>query len=136
MLSEGRRKALKFGLFGSAVLLSGCGGSAVSDALPSQSQTPAPPIGGTPPAPAPSQAPTTAQWNPAPWLSFPTGANLTFNLTVTLPTGVRPGGTFGLAADSRALPQGMSLSSSGLLTVANASAGITSGVIFTYAEPA
>jgi hypothetical protein len=75
-------------------------------------------------------------WDPSPWLSFPSGSTATLDLNVTLPAGVRRGGVYGLAPTSRALPAGVTLTSSGLLRVVNATPGTTNGIVFSYSEPA
>ena len=64
------------------------------------------------------------------------GTGSAFDLSTTLPAGVRRGGIFGISAGGGRLPAGMTLSPTGYLTVGNAMAGRTDGVIFTYAEPA
>ena len=107
-----RRELLKFGAFGSAIAVAGCGRSA-KDTFPKK------------------------VWDPTPWLLFTAGeSNVSLDLSLTLPTGIRSGGTFCLAATSSSLPSGMSLSAQGILTLANPIAGITSNIIFDYAEPA
>jgi hypothetical protein len=58
-----------------------------------------------------------------------------FDLAATLPAGVVRGGTFGVSTSGAALPSGMSLSASGILSVGSATAGPVVGVVFTYAEP-
>jgi hypothetical protein len=64
------------------------------------------------------------------------GTGATFDLAGTLPSGVTRGGSFGVSPSGSALPGGMVLSAAGILSVGNAVVGQTSGVIFTYAEPA
>lgn len=56
-----------------------------------------------------------------------------FDLTSTLPTGVRTGGTFSVSPSGTPLPAGVTLSPSGILT-ASATAQIQSiaGVVFAY----
>jgi hypothetical protein len=61
---------------------------------------------------------------------------MTFDLSVTLPTGVKRGGTFAVSAQGAPLPAGMVLTTTGLLSVGSAKAGRVDGVVFTYAEPA
>jgi hypothetical protein len=79
------------------------------------------------PAPAPA-------WN----ISLPTfisGNNTTFDLASTLPSGVTHGGTFAVATSGAALPSGMVLSPSGILSVGSATQTQVAGVIFSYTEP-
>lgn len=147
-----RRGALKFGLFSCATLLAGCGGNDESGShllsrvpVPSPGPAPAPvPRPGTPspgPAPAPSPAPSPAPTPPsAPgaWTvvlpSFTAGKSATYDLRSTLPSGVRRGGTFGVAANGNPLPAGMTLAPVGILSVASTTVGQATGVIFTYSE--
>jgi hypothetical protein len=63
------------------------------------------------------------------------GSTATFDLNTTLPSGVIPGGTFGIDPGGAALPKGLSLSSNGTLAVGTAVAGTVRGVFFTYEEP-
>ena len=107
-----RRELLKLGALGYAVTLAGCGRSHLEH-IPLK------------------------VWDPTPWLLFRAGAsNVSLDLSLTLPTGVRRGGTFSLASTSGSLPDGMSLSAQGILIAVNPVAGITSKIIFSYAEPA
>lgn len=146
MTVSGRRKALK-GLFGCAVLLAGCGGSEEYQFGASPSPPPPPTPRPSPPPPSPSPSPTPAPSpspspspSPAAWNVylpvFTAGSNQTFDLASTLPTGVRRGGSFGVDPNGAPLPTGMTLSSSGVLSVGSASTGSTTGVVFWYAEPA
>jgi hypothetical protein len=59
-----------------------------------------------------------------------------FDLSTTLPDGIARGGTFGVSSSGRALPAGVTLSPSGILSAVNPVVGETSGVIFTYTLPA
>jgi hypothetical protein len=68
--------------------------------------------------------------------TFFAGSGASFDLTVTLPSGVAKGGTFSVATSGASLPPGMTLSPSGILLVGTAAAGQTSGVIFAYTPPA
>jgi hypothetical protein len=138
-----RRKLLLFGLLGGSSVISGCvwddstsGGGLTSapPSGPSPAPTPAPPPG-QPPAPGPTPAPPPAGWSVSPTPYFLAGTGSTFDLSTTLPPGVRKGGTFGIASNGAPLPAGMSLAPTGLLSVGTAGAGRTDGVIFTYAEP-
>lgn len=109
-----RRTALAFGLSGCASLLEGCGGGGSSSDQDVAQLT---------------------QWNVGP-LFFLAGSAQTLNLELTLPSEAIKGGTFGLSTSGAALPAGMTLSQSGILAVAGASASTVEGVIFTYTEPA
>jgi len=68
-------------------------------------------------------------------LYFSAGSGATLDLAGTLPAGVARGGVFGISPGGAALPSGVTLSSAGILSVGNASAGAVVGVLFTYAEP-
>jgi hypothetical protein len=68
-------------------------------------------------------------------LSFVAGTSGTFNLAATLPSGVVAGGTFAVDPRGAALPAGVSLSPSGVLSVGAGGASAAVGVIFTYTEP-
>ena len=106
-----RRELLKLGALSYAVALAGCGRSH-GENIPSE------------------------VWDPTPWLLFTAGAsNVSLDLSLTLPTGIRRGGAFSLASTSKSLPDGMSLSAHGILIAVNPVAGITSEIIFSYAEP-
>ena len=136
----GRRRALAFGLYGCAVLLSACGGSNEDTAQPASADEPTPAPAPSPaptpaPTPAPSPAPAPAQWNVGP-LFFAAGTATKLELSTTLPSGVRKGGTFGVSPSGMPLPAGMTLSSAGLLSLGTALVGTTTGVVFTYSEPA
>lgn len=64
------------------------------------------------------------------------GAATSFDLASFLPEGVSAGGTFSADGSGAPLPDGVSLSPEGILTVAaDAPAGLTSGVIFAYEAP-
>ena len=109
--SAKRRQLLKFYALGSAIALAGCGRSD-KDIL------------------------WHGGWDPAPWLMFRAGdSRVSVDLSLTLPAGVRSGGTFSVASTSDSLPPGISLSSQGILTALNPVEGITSNIIFTYSEP-
>jgi hypothetical protein len=60
------------------------------------------------------------------------GGGASFNLAITLPVGVNPGGTFGVDANGPSLPPGMTLSSAGILSVGTAAVGTVTGISFTY----
>ena len=136
-----RRKVLLFGLLGSSSLVSGCfwhGDDVTVTAATGQPPSPSPSPAPTPtptPTPTPPPAPA-ASWSVSPTPYFLTNTGSVFDLSVTLPVGVRKGGTFGVASNGSPLPAGMTLSPSGLLSVGSATPGRADGVIFTYAEPA
>jgi len=88
-----------------------------------------PPAGGLSPAP-----PRAVVWDPAPLL-FQAGRISTFDLSATLPPGIRRGGVFGLAPNSNPLPSGLTLAPSGILSASGPPVSFTSNVIFTYEEP-
>jgi hypothetical protein len=73
-------------------------------------------------------------WNVGP-LFFLAGSVAALSLELTLPSGAVKGGTFGISTTGAALPTGMTLSQSGILSVGSASPGKVDGVIFTYTEP-
>lgn len=137
MVQMSRRRALGFGLFSAAALLTGCGGSELVPGATGSVPGDAPPPPTPAPVPTPAPTPTPAPvWDPSPWLTFTSGAGpASVDLNVTLPAGVVRGGVFGLAPGSSPLPQGIVLSSAGVLTAASPSAGVTQGVMFSYAEP-
>jgi hypothetical protein len=81
----------------------------------------------------PSPPPTV--WNVNPWPYFVAGTVTTYDLAATLPPGVVRGGTFGVDPSGTSLPDGITLTSAGILSLGNAKVGQTSGVIFTYTEP-
>lgn len=122
MKSVKRRELLKLSVIGCAITLAGCGGSdegQVSEAAASPPVTPS------------------AVWDPSPSLVFTAGtSNVKIDLANTLPVGIKRGGVFSLATTSQALPSGVTLSAQGVVTVVNAAAGITSNIVFAYAEPA
>lgn len=66
---------------------------------------------------------------------FAVGSGSSLDLASTLPTGVKRGGVFGIAASGAKLPAGMTLAPAGILSVGTATVGGVAGVIFTYAEP-
>jgi hypothetical protein len=95
---------------------------------------------GGPPA-AQATAPATALaaqsatvWKPPP-IVFPAGGDSSIDLALTLPAGVRRGGTFGLAPHSAPLPPQVTLSPKGILRASGAPVSLTENVIFTYQEP-
>jgi hypothetical protein len=129
-----RRNALTLGLFGCTYLLFGCGpmvefGSHAA-ASPGSGPTPAP-VGTPTPSPSVPQA-----WNVNPWTYFVASAGTTFDLSPTLPSGVKRGGSFGVDPRGTPLPSGMTLTPAGQLSVGSAGVSQTAGVLFTYAEPA
>lgn len=70
-----------------------------------------------------------------PTMTFIAGSAASQDLATTLPADIVRGGTFGVDPASAALPQGMTLSAAGVLSVGGAIAGTTAGVVFTYEEP-
>lgn len=148
MTQLSRRSALRFGLFTCATLLAGCGGTeeeTLAGQPPAPGPTPPapPPPGGTPspPPPGPSPTPTPPPPSgPPPWNpvipAFIADRGGQFDLATTLPDGVARGGTFGVSSSGRALPTGITLSPSGILSALNPVVGETTGVIFTYTLPA
>lgn len=110
-----RRRLLKQGLALAATSITGCGGGVDAE-----------------PAAVPAAQQET--WTPyVPALIVGSGA--TFDLSGTLPTNVKRGGTFSLDTSGARLPAGMSLSPSGILAVGAAAIGSVTGVIFTYDAP-
>src|SRR5437016_550028 len=101
---------------------------------PSPTPTPAPT-----PAPVPAPPPPPPPPSPTSWSlsipSFVSGSGTAFDLATTLPSGVTRGGTFGVDSRGAALPSGMSLSPSGILSVGTAGASRAVGVLFIYSEP-
>lgn len=132
---ESKRRWQKLSaIFGSALLVliafqncSPSGFKSASDnSLNSPSTDSNPPGPGTPPA--------EVVWN-VPTITLIQGGVATFDLNGTLPEGVTRGGTFAVDTTGSLLPPGMTLSQSGVLSVGSASAGDTSGIIFTYEPP-
>ena len=145
-----RRAFLACSLIGSQALLVACGGGgAEASAAPAATiagslsvSEPAPvpaPAAAPAPAPAPTPAPT-----PVPVVVWDTGNSLRlvadsvsrYDLNVTLPAAMRRGGVFRVASSGTALPSGVALAATGILS-ASSSAGIGSvvGVVFAYDEP-
>ena len=153
-----RRAFLACSLIGSQALLVACGGGgteasaapaatiagslSVSEPapVPAPAAAPAPvPVPAPAAAPAPTPAPT-----PVPVVVWDTGNSLRlvadsvsrYDLNVTLPAAMRRGGVFSVASSGTALPTGVALASTGILS-ASSSAGIGSvvGVVFAYDEP-
>ena len=56
-------------------------------------------------------------------------------MSATLPSGVVKGGVFGVSSNGAALPNGVTLSPAGILSIGSATATEVVGVIFTYQEP-
>ncbi|HYS13673.1 MAG TPA: hypothetical protein VEN28_10205 [Burkholderiaceae bacterium] len=82
--------------------------------------------------------PTALVWAVDPPPTLLAGAiSILFDLAPTLPAQIRRGGQFGVAASGARLPVGVTLTPLGiLLATGTASVGATSGVVFTYTEPA
>lgn len=79
---------------------------------------------------------SSALWTINTPISFVEGSGDTIDLTKTLPSGTKPNGRFYVDTTSGPdLPAGMSLSSSGILSVGTASVAEVSGVVFAYDEP-
>lgn len=143
-----RRSVLKIALFAWTAAVAGCGGGSVASnnspppvgnppSPPPPPPSPSPPPPPPPPAPPPSPPPPPAPpaWVIAPYPSFTVGSNQSFDLAATLPTGIRRGGLFSIDPASAGLPQGMVLTSAGVLSVGTATIGTVVGVIFSYVEP-
>jgi hypothetical protein len=108
-----RRQALAVGLSGCATLLEGCGG------------------GG---APADERNVDPSEWVVGPLYFVPTFVT-TFDLSPGLPPHVVRGGTFAVSPSGAALPDGMRLSSAGIVSLGSAVPGVVEGVVFSYSEP-
>lgn len=67
-----------------------------------------------------------------PVLTFVAGSGGVFDLKTTLPQGAPSGGTFSVDPSGAPLPNGMTLSSNGVLSVGGAVVGDTNGVVFAY----
>ena len=145
-----RRAFLACSLIGSQALLVACGGggteasaapaATIAGSLSVSEPAPVPaPAAAPAPAPAPTPAPT-----PVPVVVWDTGNSLRlvadsvsrYDLNVTLPAAMRRGGVFSVASSGTALPSGVALAATGILS-ASSSAGIGSvvGVVFAYDEP-
>jgi hypothetical protein len=132
--SANRRQALKFGVLACVSSLCGCGiGTNDTSVGEPASSTPS-----AAPGSAWSEAPPPAPelWDPSPWLVLSSSEEtVTLDMSITLPAGVRRGGLFGLAADSRSLPAGAKLTPAGILSIDTSEVGYTSDLVFTYVEP-
>ena len=63
-------------------------------------------------------------------------SQVTYDLSTTIPTSLKAGGTFAVASSGSALPAGVTLTPAGLLSAESSAAlGMTSGVVFSYTEP-
>ena len=84
-----------------------------------------------------SDVPPKSGWVISPAPQFKQGSDDTYNLVLTLPSDVKPNGTFGVdTASGPDLPVGMLLDpDTGTIYVNTAATGITNGVVFTYTEP-
>ena len=74
-------------------------------------------------------------WTISPEPSFVIGQITTTDLSTTLPAGIVKGGIFSVDLSGATLPQGMTLSPAGILSLGGAAVGSTSGVVFSYTEP-
>ncbi len=121
----------------STISISEAGGGAAPTAGPPASlPQPPTPTSAMPPAPMPGGAPVAAPatWTVGPALALTAGTESNIDLNDTLPADVRRGGIFSVDASGAALPLGVTLATSGLLSVAAmATAGIANGVVFAYA---
>ncbi len=69
-------------------------------------------------------------------LNLQVGSAAIFDMTMTLPAGLLPGGRFDIDPSGSPLPAGVTLTQQGLLAVSGAaSGGIAAGVVFAYTEP-
>ena len=75
-----------------------------------------------------------AEWAPGD-LFFDVGASATVQLANTLPPSAQRGGVFFVDPAGHPLPEGMTLTKDGELSVGTAAVGTTEGVIFSYEEP-
>jgi hypothetical protein len=111
-------------------------GNPDSNPVPLQPQLPNGPIASTTTTLPPNQPIEKQTWtvNPAP--IFRKGSLDAMNLSVTLPSAVKRGGSFTLDAQSAAgLPSGMQLTADGVLKVGSAEVSKVSGLVFAYQEP-
>lgn len=128
------RRRLSTGLcLGLLTTLAGCGGSG-DDLLPNVSAPASTPAGGTPGGGTPTVASTT--WDVVPNRALAIAAGGTFNLAATLPENAATGGIFEVDPSGAPLPDGITLSPTGLLSVSSSATGGTAGVVFRYTPPA
>lgn len=133
MKNFNRRAFLACGLMGAQAMLTGCGGGGGGETafggtdLGTQPTTPTTPTAPSPPLP---------EWTVGIPMAFAAGTAATIDLSRTLPASIAKGGTFGVDPSGAKLPSGVTLSASGVLSVAaNAAVTVTTGVIFSYSEP-
>ncbi|HUL68225.1 MAG TPA: hypothetical protein VLW55_26755 [Burkholderiaceae bacterium] len=84
--------------------------------------------------------PTKAEDRPTPWVVRPQltarKPAVVWDLSASLPPGVKRGGRFYVDPSGASLPPGVRLSPQGILSVTDeARAGSTEGVVFGYTEP-
>lgn len=114
-----KRREFLLAATAASVGFSGCGGS-----------------GGTSAAPDPPLVVGAWSVTPEPVLIMG-DPSLVFDLKPTLPLQVRLGGQFAVDPNGTPLPTGVLLSMDGVLSLTSAaSVGTTSGVVFSYMEPA
>lgn len=77
---------------------------------------------------------TKGQWV-IPEIQVSNHVDQTIDLSHTLPPGMKYGGKFYVDSRGKSLPQGITLSSNGILSVKKDSANSVEGVIFAYHEP-
>ena len=118
-----RRSTLLYWALGACGLAAGCGGGSTADSAD-----------GTSPATGSSGGSTAEAWRIDP-VRFESGGGGSFDLATTLPASIPRGGRFGVHPDGTALPAGMQLAASGILSVGSATVGDVTGVIFTYEWP-
>ncbi len=114
MQSKSRRDTLQLGLIALFWPFTGYGGGRSGNS----------PSGGSAVAPA--------VWN-VPAIDLGQGAPSTFDLASTLPPDIARGGVFAVDVSGSALPAGVSLSSTGILSASSQVTESVSGVIFSYA---
>jgi hypothetical protein len=132
MKTYSRRAVLALGLIGGQSLLAACGGGGGGGAAGSGIET-SPPVtaGGSPVQPS---APTPS-WSVPPTIGLVADGQYSFDLSITLPSGVKLGGTFSVDPSGAALPTGVTLSSKGILSASSGAAlDAVSGIVFAYSE--
>ncbi len=139
-----RRTVLACGLAGAQALLTGCGGGDGGEPEPAAREEPSGTTGGGTGSGGAgggtSGGPTTPvnlpEWTVGIPLAFANAAAASVDLSLTLPATIAKGGAFAVDAAGSRLPEGVTLSSAGILSIAaGASVSVTSGIIFSYTEP-